>query len=55
MHNIFNVSIVRSENMPYNQWAGSKVKKNEKINIKVLSFDLTKKLPHITGDIIDNA
>ncbi|KAL5243188.1 hypothetical protein ACI65C_010598 [Semiaphis heraclei] len=52
VHNLFNVSIVRPENKPYDQWSGSKVKKDDKIDVKVLSFDLTKKLPHITGEII---
>lgn len=53
VHNLFNVSIVRPEHLPCNQWSGSKVKKDDKINVEVLSFDLTKKLPHITGQIID--
>ncbi|XP_026806877.1 protein PF14_0175, partial [Rhopalosiphum maidis] len=52
VHNLFNVSIVRPENEPYDQWSGSKIKKDDKIDVKVLSFDLTKKLPHITGEII---
>lgn len=54
VHSLFNVSIVRPEHQPFNNWSGSKIKKNDKINVKVLSFDLTKKLPHITGEIIDN-
>lgn len=54
VHKLFNISIVRPENQPYDQWSGSKIKKDDKINVKVLSFDLTKKLPHITGDIVDN-
>ncbi|KAL4122596.1 hypothetical protein QTP88_014895 [Uroleucon formosanum] len=52
VHNLFNVSIVRPENKPYDQWSGSKIKKDDKIDVKVLSFDLTKKLPHITGEIV---
>jgi len=52
VHNLFNVSIVRPENKPCDQWSGSKIKKDDKIDVKVLSFDLTKKLPHITGEII---
>ncbi|CAH1720888.1 unnamed protein product [Aphis gossypii] len=52
VHNLFNVSIVRPENEPYDQWSGSKIKKDDKIDVRVLSFDLTKKLPHITGEII---
>ncbi|XP_029344461.1 uncharacterized protein MAL13P1.304 isoform X2 [Acyrthosiphon pisum] len=52
VHNLFNVSIVRPENEPCEQWSGSKIKKDDKIDVKVLSFDLTKKLPHITGEII---
>lgn len=54
VHNLFNVSIVRPEHQPYDQWPGHKVYKDDKINVKVLSFDLTKKLPHITGHIVDN-
>lgn len=52
VHNLFNVSIVRPENEPCDQWSGSKIKKDDTIDVKVLSFDLTKKLPHITGEII---
>jgi len=54
VHSLFNVSIVRPEHKPYNQWSGSKVKNGDKINVKVLSFDLSKKLPHITGKIFNN-
>lgn len=54
VHNLFNVSIMRPENQSFNNWSGSKIKKDDKINVKVLSFDHTKKLPHITGDIVDN-
>ncbi|XP_025202742.1 DNA-directed RNA polymerase I subunit RPA43-like [Melanaphis sacchari] len=43
VHNLFNVSIVRPENEPYHQWSGSKIKKDNKIDVKVISFDLTKK------------
>ncbi|VVC45928.1 Hypothetical protein CINCED_3A002098 [Cinara cedri] len=53
VHNLFNVSIVRPEDQPYDQWPGSKIKKEDIINVRVLSFDLTKKLPHITGDIVN--
>jgi len=42
VHNLFNVSIVRPENEPCDQWSGSKIKKDDKIDVKVLSFDLTK-------------
>jgi len=53
VHNLFNVSIIRPEHQPYSQWSGSKIKKDDNINVKVLSFDLTKKLPHIAGEIVD--
>ncbi|XP_050426196.1 serine-rich adhesin for platelets-like [Adelges cooleyi] len=52
---LFNVSIVRPENKPYRCWQGSKVKKDDKINVRILSFDTTKKLPHITGEIVSNS
>lgn len=54
VYNLFNVSIVRPEDKPYDQWLGSKIKENDTINVKVISLDLTKRLPHITGDIVDN-
>ncbi|XP_050529061.1 uncharacterized protein PF3D7_1120600-like [Daktulosphaira vitifoliae] len=52
--NLFNVSIVRPEHQTFDYWEGSNVNKNEKIHVEVLSFDLTKKLPHITGKIVSN-
>lgn len=54
VHNIFNVSIVRPEHQPYNQWSGSQIRKDDKIDVRVLSFDLAKRLPHITGEIVNN-
>jgi hypothetical protein len=54
VHNLFNVSIMRPDNQPFNNWSGSKIKKDDKIHVKFLSFDHTKKLPHITGDIVIN-
>lgn len=53
MYNLFNILIVQPEHQPFNQWPGSKIKKDDIINVKVLSFDLTEKLAHITGDIAD--
>lgn len=53
VHNLFNISIVRPEHQPYDKWSGCKIKKDDIINVKVVSFDLTKKLPHITGNIVD--
>lgn len=51
---LFNVSILRPEHQTFDYWEGSKVKKDEKIFVEVLSYDLTKKLPHITGKIVSN-
>lgn len=52
MYNVFNVSIVKPNDVPYSLWPGRDVEINDKINFKVQKIDVAEVIPYIVGELI---
>jgi len=51
MYNVFNVSIIKPPDLPYDQWSGRHVELNDTITFKVLKVDVSEVIPYIIGEL----
>lgn len=52
MYDIFNISIVKPNDLAYSLWTGRDVQINDKIQFKVLKIDVAEVIPYIVGELV---
>lgn len=51
MYNVFNVSIIKPADLPFDHWSGRHVEVNETISFKVVKVDISEVIPYIIGEL----
>lgn len=52
MYEIFNVSIVKPNDLPYSLWNGRDVQISDKVQFKVEKIDVAEVIPYIVGELV---
>ncbi|XKL66580.1 hypothetical protein PGB90_010000 [Kerria lacca] len=52
LYKVFNVSIIKPTDLPFNQWAGQKVQLNDIVTFKIIKLDISEVIPYIVGELV---
>jgi hypothetical protein len=51
MYNVFNVSIIKPDDLPSKYWPGRNIKVDDTISFKVVKVDVSDAIPYIIGEL----